>query len=623
MLQPNMLRPSARAFACAFFVLLAASLVSTSALAEPGPAKSDLTKSDLAKSDLTEQAEQTRVYALIVANNSSVDPGVKPLQFADDDGARYFELFESLTDEARLLTTLDADSQKLFPKVVPHTKSPTRAQLKETVGELSQTVRDNRKAGIQSEVYLVFTGHGNVDDDGQGYLSLRDGKLHRKELFRDIIQGIKADYTHLIVDACHSYFMVESRGGDDQWRDDSSDETLDEELNAYLSRRGEAKIKRSSTVGVIVSTSGTAEVHEWSRFRAGVFSHQLRSALLGAADVDQDGKINYAEVEAYLVAANAGVANPRARINVYAQPPAQDRSRPLVALESFKNATMLEIPAKAGGRFHLEDGRGLRYADFNVEDTLATRVVLLNEPVGQKGYYLSTGDKQALVPLDDASVSSTELAFVAQGDQSRGAVDEAFRTGLFSVSYGRGFYAGFVAGRDKYAQTAASRQYTREPEASWALDLGAGYGLSEALQDTDGVQHHVRINAAFRHESGWAIGPFASYGYSTTSVLGQDAAHRTALGAQASRTIEAGSLEIEPRVRAGYQFVYLPDARQAKADPLGARAEASLAFGWQLGDAWQLEIEPGVSLDVVTETTSDQVDESLYLQPYLGVGVIF
>lgn len=565
--------------------------------------------------------EETRVYALIVANNSSVDEDVKPLKFADDDGARYYELFDSLTDEARLLTTLDADSQKLFPKVVPHTEPPTRGQLKKAVGELSQTIRANKKQGIESEVYLVFTGHGNVDDTGQGYLSLRDGKLERTELFRDVINGIDADYTHLIVDACHSYFMVESRGGNDDWKDDSSGESLDGELDAYLSKRSTRakKAERDSTVGVIVSTSGTAEVHEWSKFRAGVFSHQLRSALLGAADVDQNGDITYAEIEAYLVAANAGVANPRARINVYADPPEQHRARALVALNDYKDATVLEVPKKTGGRFHLEDARGLRYADFNVDATLATRVVLLHDPVGKRGYYLSTGDKQAPVPLDGATVSTTELAFATQSGQSRGAVDEAFRTGLFSVAYGDGFYRGFVAARDKY-DAAASQRIRLEDDSAWSFALGTGYAISPALLDADGAQHHVRLDGLFRHENGWAVGPWASYGFTPGADV---AGHRASAGVEVAHRFALGSSYVEPRLRTGYQLVFLADDAQAKGDPLGVRGELAVAFGWDLGESWQLEVEPGLSMDVVTQTSPDAVSESLYWQPYVGVGVGF
>ncbi len=572
------------------------------------------------------RAERTRSYALIVANNDSVDADVAPLRFADDDGARYYELFSSLTNGAQLLTTLDADSQKVFPKVVPHTTSPTRAHLEKAVRRLAKTVRHNRHQGITSEVYLVFTGHGNVDEDGQGYLSLRDGKLTRTELFRDVVRGIHADYTHVIIDACSSYFMVESRGGPDHdaaWKDDRSGHTLDTQLDAYLAKR-DSDFRRGSTVGVIVSTSGTAEVHEWSRFRAGVFSHQLRSALLGAADVDHDGEITYAEVEAYLVAANAGVANPRARINVYADPPEQNRSRPLLALSDYKDATILEIPRKVGGRFYVEDARGLRYADFNVAPTMATRLVLLHDPVDGRHYFLNTGDKQAPVPLDAPTVRSTQLAFAEQAGQARGSVDEAFRTGLFSVAYGGGFYRGFVAGRDKY--DAALERRAGDGDGAWRFQPGAGYALSSAVQDAGGLQHHLRVSGEFRHASGWGVGPFADYGYSVQSSIAGEPAHRIAVGVEASRRLALGAGSyLEPRVRTGYQFIYVPaSASEADgSDPLGLRAEAALAFGWRASDAWQLELEPGVSMDVITQTSLGGVQEKLYWQPYVGLGVAF
>jgi hypothetical protein len=39
-------------------------------------------------------AEPERVsYALIIANNASLDPKQASLRYADDDGARYYELF--------------------------------------------------------------------------------------------------------------------------------------------------------------------------------------------------------------------------------------------------------------------------------------------------------------------------------------------------------------------------------------------------------------------------------------------------------------------------------------------------------------------------------------------------
>ena len=50
--------------------------------------------------------------------------------------------------------------------------------------------------------------------------------------------------------------------------------------------------------GVVVATSSEAETHEWSRFDGGVFSHELRSGLLGSADLDGDGQVRYDEIAA-------------------------------------------------------------------------------------------------------------------------------------------------------------------------------------------------------------------------------------------------------------------------------------------------------------------------------------
>ena len=50
------------------------------------------------------------VYALIVANNFSNDPKLAQLQFADDDGARYFTVLKPMAEQVILLTVLDEDT---------------------------------------------------------------------------------------------------------------------------------------------------------------------------------------------------------------------------------------------------------------------------------------------------------------------------------------------------------------------------------------------------------------------------------------------------------------------------------------------------------------------------------
>jgi hypothetical protein len=563
-----------------------------------------------------------RVYALIVANNTSVDEGVKPLKFADDDGARYFELFESLADDTSLLTTLDADSQKVFPDVAAVSKTPSRENLRQEVSRLKDRLERDAQAGIETELFLVFTGHGNVSEDGEGYLSLRDGKLTRRSLYRDVVAQLDADYTHLFIDACHSYFMVEARGGD--WQDDAADEPLNEELTRYLAERGNKVTQnRMSTVGVVVSTSGTAEVHEWSRYRSGVFSHQLRSALLGAADVDGDAALTYDEIEAYLVSANAGVTNPKARINVYAKPPEQHRAKPILALDDYEGATRLRLPTTSSGRYHLEDARGLRYADFHAGLGQATEIVLLRNPVDGRTYYLRTNDQQAAVPTGDTEVESTELAFADAPNQSRGSVEESFRNELFAVPYSTGFHAGFVAGRDKYAGTDVPAGSESDIErAEW--ELGVGYAVGQTFRSSGpGLQHIGSASAVARWSSGWAFGGFLNYGYSLDTA--SNAVHRAALGVQGSYEWALGPyLYLMPRMRLGHQ-VFVVDADTAQGDPLGLRGEAALVVGWRLDNGMALQLEPGTSLDVATFTDNDTLEnnEELLVRPYLGVGLRF
>ena len=57
-------------------------------------------------------------FVLIVGNNASATLGRPPLQFADDDAAKYDTVFRMLAPEAhvRVLTELDKDTARLFPE---------------------------------------------------------------------------------------------------------------------------------------------------------------------------------------------------------------------------------------------------------------------------------------------------------------------------------------------------------------------------------------------------------------------------------------------------------------------------------------------------------------------------
>lgn len=569
---------------------------------------------------LSAQEQPTRRYALIVANNSSVDAGVEPLRYADDDGARFYELFESMVDEAVLLTTLDDDSQRVFTELAPRTKAPTKENLDAQVKALAARIAAEREAGIATELYLVFTGHGNVEDGGEGYLSLADQKLRRSDLQRDVIGALGADYTHLIIDACHAYFMVRARGGG-EWKDDRTGESLDDAFNAYLSGRGAAAAM--PTVGVILSTAGTAEVHEWSKFRGGVFSHQLRSGLLGAADADADGRVTYRELEAYLVAANVAVTNPRARIKVFAEPPAQDRARPLTRVDGFRDAARLVIPQGVGGRYHIEDSRGLRYADMHVDPAAATTVALLQKPVAGGSYYLRTDTAQAEIPPSGVTVRSPQLAFVEQLEQSRGSVEESFRTSLFATPFGPAFVQGYTAGRESLEATQGAPVAPPAPAvARWTPQFSLDYALGTAPLRVGGLQHHLSLGAAwFLGSTGLGLGPYLSYGYSDTPV-GQF--HRVSAGLELAKFFGADAWRVGPRIRLGHQGLFFDGAdAELSADPVGLRGEASLVVTRAVVGGVAFGVHGGASIDVVTQTDVRDTRESIVLNPFVGVGTRF
>ena len=611
----------------AMALLLSALLATTSLHAQPSPAP--VTK---------------RTYALIVAHNGSADEGVAPLRYADDDGARYHELFAHLADETILLTQLDADSQRVFPGLASQSSPPTRAQLTRAVDALAKKLGADRTRGLQTELYLVFTGHGNVDaSSGEGYLSLMDGRLRRSELYREVLRPLEADYTHLIIDACHAYFMVQSRGGDSTWSDDRSGQTHDDALAAYLKRRKEpgAASATAPTLGVILSTSGSAEVHEWSRLRAGVFSHELRSGLLGAADADGDGQITYTELEAYLAAANAGVTNPRARIQVWARPPRQDRARPLLRLSDYRRATQLTIAPGQGARYHIEDARGLRYADLHPSQDSVTRMVLLHGPVGLRDYTLRTHDTQASVPLQHASISTAQLAFARRDDQARSSLEESFRARLFSTPYGPAFYAGFKAAREQHPDHDLDLDATRaaSPDAStssWTTQALISYGLSSASLELSGAQHALHASMPWAHRQGWLLGPFLTYGMSAHTSRDRDRLdglaldqtyrlHRLAVGVEGGLSGQwlAQRVHLGLVGRLGYQGLFL-DAAQLAADPLGLRGELLLRatlqpHGWRVAPT----LQAGYGVDLVRRANVERGDTFLYHTPMLQLGALF
>ncbi len=379
-------------------------------------------------------APQQVGYALILANNLGTEPGQAPLRFADDDGARYYELLSPRMKETVLLTVLDADTQAQHPGLAARTRPPNRASLKEALGRLNALMAEDKARGDTPVFYFIFTGHGKRGAAGEGAVSLLDGAFTRAELYAQVIAPSPAALVHLIVDACDSYYFVNARGAL------PVGPARVEAVRGLLATR---ELARYPHVGAVLSTSREQESHEWSAIRSGVFSHQVLSALAGAADVNADGRVEYSELQAFVAAANQGVTDVRGRLEVSIQPPAQDRSAALVDLRESGHLGFLLLSPGLEGRLWVEDTRGVRVAEFHKE---RERTVVLGLPTAQ-GYFLRTAGREAAFQLkgEGALVQSGSLAWQDAMVAARGAVEEAFRDKLFSVPFGPRFYTGYMA----------------------------------------------------------------------------------------------------------------------------------------------------------------------------------
>src|ERR1700733_3095933 len=88
-------------------------------------------------------SERASTFALIVTSNRSTRVSRPDLRYADDDGAKYYDMFRLIASEGdvALLTTFDADTQRLFPHLLGIARSPTEAQVTAVVKDFTDRIR--------------------------------------------------------------------------------------------------------------------------------------------------------------------------------------------------------------------------------------------------------------------------------------------------------------------------------------------------------------------------------------------------------------------------------------------------------------------------------------------------
>jgi hypothetical protein len=364
-------------------------------------------------------------FALIIGVNAGVDPGTPTLRYADDDAARYVDLFRSLGARTYVLTRLDDDSRGLYPQIAAEALPPVRGELNRAVSALAHDVDQAKRRGIGTILYFVYAGHGNVQD-GRGYITLEDDRLDGPALDSGVVDAVGADQTHFIVDACDSYFLALGRGPGGERH----------EAHGFANGGG---LRVRDSVGLLLSTSSARQSHEWSGFQAGVFSHEVRSALFGAADADGDGQVSYREVSAFVERANQAIVNEQYRPNVYARSP---RDTPVLLDLRGRRGSRIDVAPSHAGRYLLEDSRGVRLADFHSADGQAA--YLLRPPHTGRLYLRRLGSEvEFVIPSGAEPVEVALLSPSEPREAARGAANDVYES-LFALPFGEATVRGFV-----------------------------------------------------------------------------------------------------------------------------------------------------------------------------------
>jgi hypothetical protein len=355
----------------------------------------------------------TARFAIVIGNDAPERSDGEALRYADDDAVATHRLFRQAGVDSLLLVTLDSDSRRFYPGLQPD-GTPSERDLERAFQALLPRMRRAADAGFATELYLFYSGHGDVDG-GEGYVVLEDGRLTRSKLY-DLLSRSPATRNHVFVDACKSYFLVYGKGPGGR-------------RESFTGSLGQSAPSTLDNTGFVLSTSSDRDSHEWSRYQAGILSHELRSALRGAADADDDGRVTYAELGAFLATANESIANPSLRPDFFVRPPARDLRQEVLSWNSAVDAVRLEGPAL--GHVYIETPTGERLLDAHPD---GRRPVTLHLPE-ERPLFVRRNDGAAehvIATRDPVTVAS--LDGVAD-DAPKGAIHIAFAK-LFAAPFG-------------------------------------------------------------------------------------------------------------------------------------------------------------------------------------------
>jgi hypothetical protein len=443
-------------------------------------------------------------FAVVIGNNRA-EPSSRDLtlRYADDDAAATHRLLREAGVHSVLLTTFDADSERMANSQ----RADGPASWAELARVLDGVFAKMRGAEGGAELFLFYSGHGDVAH-GEGYVVLEDRRLTRRMLYQ-LLARSPARRNHVVIDACKSYFLAFERGPGGE-RSDYGHSFDDAQVPGAL-----------ANTGFVLSTSSDRDSHEWERYGAGIFSHEVRSALRGGADLDGNGRISYVELGAFLATANEGIRNRRFRPEFAIRPPAR-------ALDT----EMLAWPAGAGltvggelGHLYVETSSGERLLDAHVK---AGQTLTLRLPAERPLFVRRGDDSGEYTLLEPALPRLAELTPHAASASRKGALHMAFEQ-LFAVPFGPASMDGFSARHSEGERLLASaqvrersRRITRQALGWTTLGLlAAGAALTAvAIERSSAAQAASQVDRVQINETLNGLAPGIGVAFGVAAATG-------------------------------------------------------------------------------------------------------
>jgi hypothetical protein len=520
--------------------------------------------------------------ALIIAYNGSNRPGVPDLQYADDDGVRWLEVFRRLGVEAELLTVPDAETAAADAALLQGAGEPSRAGVQAAAQRLAERIRSDHARGDIVDAFLVYVGHGQTDDAGKASLTLLDGAIDQQTLYETLVDPLGADFVHVLVDACHAAGVVGSRGADQRI------------LDQLRSKLESEVLARRPRVGALYAESLDGTTHEWSKIRAGVLSHVLRSGLLGGADVNRDGQVSYSELEAFVAASIRGVRSPGSKLQVKAFPPELQPGRTLIG--PIPDGPQLQLPAtRAFARVSVEDLVGTALLDVHRSGDVALAYAL---PPRDR-YRVRVESGEFVVP---ASGLGGPLPEPVPSELAQRGEAESLLRGLYAVPFDRSFYEGYMVSASDLVPVEFHAEAPPPPPRGFLRTGTFLVGLSVAGPPLGGSGVAGGLGVAWRSAPPWTLGLRIAYGYAPSSFADSATVHQVSVSALVGWS---GQTRWAPFVEAGpgWLLTLVPRQGQTQGDPTG----------WLLRGAAGIQIRSlpvGLRFGLAAELQSVKVDST-------------